>query len=136
MQVAWQELRQRKMRLHGDAAKAMEDQASPAWLDTEVWPQYMTRDVRDALYHAFTDEELKDILRTVAAALGHLPSKKEVFCVYRTFILQRFQNWPKALVAAGLKPPKKQRRAANRLRMERSAAERERRRAEQTASAL
>ena len=128
-------IQQQKARLHADAMAVLADRGSPAWLEAERWPQYMGRGLREPLYRAFSDEELMDVLRCAADTLGHLPSKKEVFCVYRAFLLQRFQNWPKALVAAGLKPPKKQRRAANRLRAERSAAERKRRQAEQTASA-
>ena len=55
---------------------------------------------------SLSDDELLGILRETAAEIGHNPSKKDVFCVYRVFILRRFEKWPWALVAAGLKEPK------------------------------
>lgn len=58
------------------------------------------------LYDSFTDEVLLDILRQAAAELERAPSQKEIFCVYRSYIRRRFTNWPTALRAAGLKPPK------------------------------
>ncbi len=60
-----------------------------------------------ALYASFTDEELLGMLRTAAAELGHVPSQKEIFCVYRAYIRRRFRNWPGALRAAGLKAPRR-----------------------------
>ena len=67
---------------------------------------------------AMDTEELLAVLRETAARLGRNPSKKEVFCVYRVFLIQRFGNWPRALTAAGLKRPREQRRADNRRRNE------------------
>ena len=57
---------------------------------------YMGKQTRGELYAAFSDEELLSILREAAGRLGRNPSKKEVFCVYRIFLIERFGNWPKA----------------------------------------
>lgn len=101
-----------------DAANAAGDRESTAWLEPEQWKNYMGKETRKALYGAFPDEELLAVLRETAARLGRNPSKKEVFCVYRVFLIQRFGNWPRALTAAGLKRPREQRRADNRRRNE------------------
>ncbi|MEG2420468.1 MAG: hypothetical protein RR949_01735 [Oscillospiraceae bacterium] len=54
------------------------------------------------VYESFTDEELLDLLRSAAHRLGHSPSQKEIFWVYRSYIKQRFVKWPYALRQAGL----------------------------------
>lgn len=76
------------------------------------------------LYDSFTDQELLDVLRERAEALGHSPAQKEVFWAYRAYIKKRFEKWPYALKAAGLS------RSAGKggksvEQMEREAAERE-----------
>ena len=58
------------------------------------------------VYESFSDEELKGILTQAFERLGRCPSQKEIYCVYRMYIRQRFGNWPWALQAAGLKPAK------------------------------
>ncbi len=75
------------------------------WIDPHLWSLYMGKAGR-LLYASFSDEELLDILRFAANELGHVPSQKEIFCVYRSYIRRRFTNWPTALRAAGLKAPK------------------------------
>lgn len=110
------EVRQLKRALALDAAKAAWDMEGIAWLEPEQWRDYMGKNVRGALYNAFSDGELLAVLKGTADRLGRNPSKKEVFCVYRVFLIERFGNWPKALVAAGLKAPRRQRREANRQR--------------------
>ena len=78
----------------------------PEWTEIRLWREYMGKPGRK-LYASFSDEELLDILRRTAAELGHVPSQKEVFCVYRSYIRRRFTNWPTACRAANLKAPKK-----------------------------
>ena len=93
-------------------AKLMNNtQCRQEWIDPMLWSQYMGKTGR-RLYQSFSDEELLDILRTAAQELGHLPSQKEVFCVYRSYIRRRFTNWPTALRAAGLKAPKTKKQTA------------------------
>lgn len=55
-----------------------------------------------AVYSSFTDEELLDILRLRTKELGHVPSQKEIFWVYRNYLRMRFEKWPYALKKAGL----------------------------------
>lgn len=55
-----------------------------------------------AFYGHFSDEELLKILRKQAKALGRSPAQKETHWVYRSYIRQRFKNWPTALRLAGL----------------------------------
>ncbi|MCI9121094.1 MAG: hypothetical protein HFG00_06160 [Oscillibacter sp.] len=121
MENTAQTCEQQKTLLAAYAAEAGKDKAAPAWLEPQTWELYADRMLRASLYRSFSDEELLSILRHTAEELGRLPSKKEVFCVYREFLIWRFTNWPRALVAAGLKPPKKERRARNLLRMEQKA---------------
>ena len=110
------EIRQLKQALVQDAAEAAHRPENAVWLEPEHWMTYMGKKTRGALCASFSDEELLSILRETAGRLGRNPSKKEVFCVYRVFLIERFGNWPKALVAAGLKRPRRERREANRLR--------------------
>ena len=110
------EIRQLKQALVQDAAEAAHRPENAVWLEPELWVTYMGKKTRGALCASFSDEELLSILRETAGRLGRNPSKKEVFCVYRVFLIERFGNWPKALVAAGLKRPRRERREANRLR--------------------
>ena len=110
------EARRLKQALSRAAAETAGKPESAAWLEPEQWMTYMGKQTRGELYAAFSDEELLSILREAAGRLGRNPSKKEVFCVYRIFLIERFGNWPKALVAAGLKKPRRERREANRFR--------------------
>lgn len=110
------EVRQLKRALARDAEKTAGDMAGIAWLEPGQWRDYMGKKARGELYDAFSDGELLAILKEAAERLGRNPSKKEVFCVYRVFLIERFGNWPKALVAAGLKRPRRERREANRQR--------------------
>lgn len=110
------EIRQLKQALARDAAEAAHRPENAVWLEPERWVAYMGQKTRGALCASFSDEELSSILRETAGRLGRNPSKKEVFCVYRVFLIERFGNWPKALAAAGLKRPRRERREANRLR--------------------
>lgn len=107
-QLGIPELRQQ---LHYDAEKAKLD-ASPEltqqWVDPQKWSKY-TGPAGQKLYQSFTDDELLDIIRREAVVLGHVPSQREVFCVYRDYIRRRFGNWVKALGAAGLREPKQKR---------------------------
>ena len=109
-----------KAQLRADAKQAAQDTSSSQWLRSEEWPQYTDGEVHIQLYEAFTDEELVEILREAADRLEERRplTKKDVFCIYRIFILRRFGNWPKALTAAGLRPPERVLRAA-RLRRHR-----------------
>ena len=106
------EVRQLKRALALDAKKAAGDMAGIAWLEPGQWRDYMGKKACGELYDAFSDGELLAILKETAERLGRNPSKKEVFCVYRVFLIERFGNWPKALVAAGLKRPRRERREA------------------------
>lgn len=106
-----------KQALAMDAAVAAEFPSTMAWLEPEEWKEYMGAGIRSPLYRSFTDRELTAVLTEAADRLGHVPNKKEVFCVYRVFLIQRFGNWPKALIAAGLKLPKADRRRLMRARM-------------------
>ncbi|SHH98917.1 hypothetical protein SAMN02745823_01798 [Sporobacter termitidis DSM 10068] len=105
-------IRRLRRKLTEDAARAgeaVDGSCRREWIDPHLWRQYMGEAGR-RLYNSFTDEELLDILRLTAAELGHTPSQKEIFCVYRAYIRRRFTNWPTALRAAGLKAPKQKRR--------------------------
>lgn len=62
------------------------------------------------VYLEFSGEELLQVLRDRAAELGRNPTTKEVFPDYHIFLRMRFKNWPIALRAAGLKPPKEKKR--------------------------
>ena len=53
-------------------------------------------------YEQIEDDILLQILKEKAEKLGHSPSQKEVFWVWRDYIKERFQKWPYALQAAGL----------------------------------
>ena len=106
----------KKVQLARAAAQWEEQQDAPEWLDTAAWPQYMESGTRERLYRSHSDKELKDVLHAAAGRLGRLPNKRDVFCVYRFFIIRRYGNWPRSLVAAGLKAPRRQRRLANRQR--------------------
>lgn len=77
------------------------------------------------VYESYTDEELLNVLRSAAIRLGHSPSQREVFWVYRGYIKQRFEKWPYALQRAGLH------KAAGSGGVTRERAERERLRCEQ-----
>lgn len=102
------QIRLLRLQLAEDAQRASElgsEDCRQAWITPQLWSQYMGADGR-RLYNSFTDEELLDLLRQAAAKLGRVPSQKDIFCVYRSFIRRRFTNWPTALRAAGLKEPK------------------------------
>lgn len=97
-----------RKRLREDAARSAPrrgEAPSPEWLDPELWGQYLGREARP-VYQSFSDAELLDILREKAAELGRNPGQKDLFCVYRMYIRRRFTNWPRAMTAAGLRPPK------------------------------
>ena len=76
------------------------------WIAPETWSKYTGPSGRQ-LYRSFSDDDLLDMIREEAAVLGRVPAQREVFCVYRDYILRRFGNWIKALQAAGLREPKK-----------------------------
>ena len=112
-------IRQLRLKLEEDArcAGALTDKdLRKEWIDPHLWRQYMGEDGR-RLYRSFTDEELLDVLRQIARELGHTPSQKDVFCVYRSYIRRRFTNWPTALRAAGLKLPKLNKKGVSRREM-------------------
>lgn len=101
-----------RLKLTEDAERASSSsdlECRQEWVNPHLWRQYIGEAGR-RLYDSFTDEELLDILRLADAELGHAPSQKEIFCVYRSFIRRRFTNWPTALRVAGLKPPKEKQR--------------------------
>lgn len=54
------------------------------------------------LYKSLYDEELLSIINEIAKEIGHPPSQREVFWVWREYIKLRFKKWPYALTAAGL----------------------------------
>lgn len=54
------------------------------------------------LYKSLTDEQLLQVITDIANEIGHSPSQKEVFWVWREYIKLRFKKWPYALTAAGL----------------------------------
>ena len=54
------------------------------------------------LYESCSDQELLDLLRERAAALGRSPAQNEVHWTCRAYLRARFKNWPGALRAAGL----------------------------------
>lgn len=89
-----------------DVKQVIKSGCREEWLDSSRWPRYMGENGH-RLYLSYSDEELLDMLRQLAAQLGRPPSQKELFCVYRIFIRRRFKNWPTALRMAGLKEPKR-----------------------------
>ena len=106
----------KKVQLARDAAQWEEQQDAPEWLDTAACIRISIAGHGRGLYRSHSDKELKDVLHAAAGRLGRLPNKRDVFCVYRFFIIRRYGNWPRSLVAAGLKAPRRQRRLANRQR--------------------
>ncbi len=54
------------------------------------------------LYKSLTDEQLLHVITDIANEIGHSPSQKEVFWIWREYIKLRFKKWPYALTAAGL----------------------------------
>lgn len=105
------EIMELRQQLQKDAEKAkLEDfpEQTQQWINPQKWSQYMGATGR-RLYQSFSDEELLDIIRREALHLGHIPAQRDVFCVYRDYIRRRFGNWIKALWAAGLREPKKNR---------------------------
>ena len=91
------ELRRRRRELHALAGKA------------EAEPQGKER-IRYGLdgpqgrqlYESCSDQELLELLRERAGALGRSPAQNEVHWTCRTYLRARFKNWPNALRAAGL----------------------------------
>ncbi len=102
-----------KQKIEADAAEAFrkyqEQPDSPEWVDPMLWKQYCGHKIGNILYSHYSNQELLGKLREAAERLGKPPGKKDVFCVYRVFILRRFEKWPWALVAARLKRPRKER---------------------------
>lgn len=120
------EAQRQKALLAADAERAKSDRAAPAWLEAKEWAYYTDQNIRVPLYRSFTDEELLDILRWEAEAVAGIPTKKDLFCVYREFIVLRFKNWPKALEAAGLRASRAERHAGFREAEERRLREKKR----------
>lgn len=58
------------------------------------------------IYQSFTDQELIELIYEARERCGGLPRKKDMFFVYEQYIRLRFGNWPRALRAAGILPPK------------------------------
>lgn len=121
-----QNMEPQKALLAVDALSAKKNKCSPAWLDATQWDHYTVREIRAPLYHSFSDEELLDMIRREAEELGRLPCKKDIFCVYREFIIWRFKNWPSALEAAGLRASRAERHAGFREAEERRLREKKR----------
>ena len=115
-----EEVHRLKCALEADARTAAGSPESNTWLEPEQWKRYMGKGIHMTLYSSFSDEELLTILKAAAEHLGRNPNKKDVFCVYRVFLIRRFGNWPRALAAAGLKRPREQRREENRQKNENS----------------
>jgi len=101
--------------LYRDAERARAEGFPQDYIDPERWGKYHGAAGR-RLYASFADEELLDILRLTADELGRPPCRREVFCVYCSFICRRFGNWPSALRAAGLKAPRRTMREKRRAR--------------------
>ena len=59
----------------------------------------------------YTDEELLQIIRDKTEELGRLPLKSDIPEYH--FIKCRFGPWPRALEAAGVKPPRSDDRATH-----------------------
>lgn len=55
-----------------------------------------------SFYEQLSDEILISVIKKKSEELGYSPGQKEIFWVWRSYIKQRFQKWPYALVAAGL----------------------------------
>lgn len=62
------------------------------------------------LYNRMSDEALLQLLHDRAEELGRNPTRREIFPAYHIFLRLRFKNWPSALRAAGLKPPKEKKK--------------------------
>lgn len=107
-QISKSEVMQQREQLQRDAEKAKTafcPELTQGWVEPQKWSRY-TGPAGETLYLSFSDEELLNIIRREAVALGRTPAQREVFCVYREFIRRRFGNWVKALCAAGLREPK------------------------------
>lgn len=84
-----------RRRLYSDAERARSESSGECrreWVDPQLWSRYMGK-AGMKLYASFSDEELLNILRIAADELGHVPSQREIFCVYRSYICRRFTNW-------------------------------------------
>lgn len=53
-------------------------------------------------YKNLSDEQLIHVIIDISKEIGHSPSQKETYWVWREYIKLRFKKWPYALVAAGL----------------------------------
>lgn len=72
-------------------------------LNSELYKNYsLETENGRSIYEKIENEILLQILRDRAEKLGHSPSQKEVFWVWRDYIKERFKKWPYALQAAGL----------------------------------
>lgn len=94
--------------LRETAEKTACDKTSPKWKSSKEWPLYSSGNAARQLYKSFSDQELIEILCETAESVARMPTKTDVFCVYRLYIQRRFGNWPNALIAAGLKKRRKQ----------------------------
>lgn len=101
-----QNLRRELMAAAWQAKNEPQPEQRSNWIAPEMWSRYMGAEGMQ-LYKSFTDEELLDIIRGEAEILGRIPAQREIFCVYRDYILRRFGNWVKALEAAGVRKAKK-----------------------------
>lgn len=108
MQLKNDDITELRRRLAEDAQQAEESAHGLEWVNPQFWKQYMGKDGK-RLYSSFSDDELLELLRQAAARMKHPPTQRDIFCVYRSYIRRRFTNWPTALRAAGLKPPKEKR---------------------------
>lgn len=77
--------------------------------DQEILERFALESAFAALHKDDSDEMLLDYLRDCAAALNHLPTKKEVIgCRY---LKERFGPWNRVLEKAGLKQLTENRKA-------------------------
>lgn len=68
-----------------------------------IWRNFsMDSVVGTQVYDAFSDEELIDIIRSIASILNHSPARKEVFWPVRDYAKRRFKRWPHVMERAGL----------------------------------
>lgn len=70
---------------------------------SEIYQNYSLKTWKGlSFYEQISDEMLLEVIRKKGEELGYSPGQKEMFWVWRSYIKQRFQKWPYALVAAGL----------------------------------
>lgn len=103
VKLSAQQIEKLKQKLLEISKKTLDKDLGHGDKESPVWKTYShTSVIGKQVYQSFSDEELLEVLRQTAEALGHSPSQKEIFWVWREYIRLRFGKWPYALKLADL----------------------------------